>query len=145
MSDLARARLVLSNGGARRGWNVWCALLVAALTPVWSQAPQPVPPLQGTILFRIIVVESPDAARRVLDQLAAGENFVALAQKVSVDATGRNGGLVGPIVAVVVLRLVRTYLRLMSVDPHVTSFVDGTVAVVVVMLGAFLAMRAGSK
>ena len=73
------------------------ALLVAALTPVWSQAPQPVPPLQGTILFRIIVVESPDAARRVLDQLAAGENFVALAQKVSVDATGRNGGLVGPI------------------------------------------------
>ena len=31
MSDLARARLVLSNGGARRGWIVWCALLLAAL------------------------------------------------------------------------------------------------------------------
>lgn len=28
--DLARMRLVLSSGGARRGWIVWCALVVAA-------------------------------------------------------------------------------------------------------------------
>jgi hypothetical protein len=75
---------------------VVAALVVATLTPVRSQAPQSAP-VQGTILFRIIVVESPDAAQRVLDQLAAGENFVALAQKVSVDATSRNGGLVGPV------------------------------------------------
>src|SRR5688572_17888654 len=76
---------------------VVAALLVAALTPVGSQGPTPASPLQGTILFRIIVVESPDAAQRVLEQLAAGENFVALAQKVSVDATSSNGGLVGPV------------------------------------------------
>ena len=38
------------------------ALLLTAMAPVWSQGPQPVPPLQGTILFRIIVVESADAA-----------------------------------------------------------------------------------
>ena len=31
MSDLARARLVLSKGSGGRGWIVWCALLVAAL------------------------------------------------------------------------------------------------------------------
>lgn len=55
---------------------------------------------------------------------------------------GGRGGLVGPIVAVFVLRLVRTDLTLMSVDPNVTTIVEGTVAVIVVMLGAFLAMRA---
>jgi len=68
------------------------ALLVAALVPVRSQAPQ-----GQTILFRIIVVESPDAAQRVREQLIAGENFPALAQRLSVDATGRNGGLIGPV------------------------------------------------
>ena len=69
-------------------------LLIAALVPVRSQ-PQSAP--QTAIFFRIIVVESADAARRVLDQLAAGENFVALAQKVSVDPSAANGGLVGPV------------------------------------------------
>jgi hypothetical protein len=80
-----------------RAGLIVAALLAATMAPLWSQAPQPATPLQGTILFRIIVVESADAAQRVIDQLAAGENFVALAQKISVDATGRNGGLVGPV------------------------------------------------
>jgi uncharacterized protein HemX len=31
MTDLARARLVLSSGHGGRGWIVWCALLVVAL------------------------------------------------------------------------------------------------------------------
>lgn len=55
---------------------------------------------------------------------------------------GGRGGLVGPIVAVFVLRLVRTDLTLLAVDPNVTTIVEGTIMVVVVMLGAFLAMRA---
>ena len=57
---------------------------------------------------------------------------------------GGRGGLVGPIVAVFVLRLVRTDLTLMSVDPNATTIIEGTIMVVVVMLGAFLAMRARS-
>ena len=57
---------------------------------------------------------------------------------------GGRGGLVGPIVAVFVLRLVRTDLTLLSVDPNVATIVEGTIMVVVVMLGAFLAMRARS-
>ena len=73
------------------------AILAATMAPVRSQAPQTATLPQAAILFRIIVVDSPDAAQRVLDQLAAGENFPALAQKVSIDATGRNGGLVGPV------------------------------------------------
>src|SRR5262245_39910031 len=73
------------------------ALLAATMAPVRSQAPQTATTPLATILFRIIVVESPDAAQRVRDQLIAGENFPALAQKLSVDATGRNGGLIGPV------------------------------------------------
>jgi ribose transport system permease protein len=57
---------------------------------------------------------------------------------------GGRGGLVGPIVAVFVLRLVRTDLTLLAVDPNVTTIVEGTIMVVVVMLGAFLALRARS-
>ncbi len=56
--------------------------------------------------------------------------------------SGGRGGLVGPIIAVFVLRLVRTDLTLLSVDPNVTTIVEGVIMVVVVMLGALLAMRA---
>ena len=58
---------------------------------------------------------------------------------------GGRGGLVGPIVAVFILRLVRTDLTLMAVDPNVTTIVEGTIMVVVVMLGAFIAMRRRSS
>lgn len=54
---------------------------------------------------------------------------------------GGKGGLLGPILAVIILRLVRMDLTLMSVDPNVTTIVEGTIMVVVVMLGAVLAMR----
>jgi ribose transport system permease protein len=54
---------------------------------------------------------------------------------------GGKGGLLGPILAVFILRLVRMDLTLMSVDPNVTTIVEGTIMVVVVMLGAVLAMR----
>jgi ribose transport system permease protein len=57
---------------------------------------------------------------------------------------GGRGGLVGPIVAVFVLRLVRTDLTLLSVDPNATTIIEGTIMVAVVMLGAFLAMRGRS-
>ena len=54
---------------------------------------------------------------------------------------GGRGGLVGPIVAVFILRLVRTDLTLLAVDPNVTSIIEGAIMVVVVMFGAFIAMR----
>jgi tetratricopeptide (TPR) repeat protein len=73
------------------------ALLITALVPVRSQPQRAAQSPQDAILFRIIVVESADAARRVLDQLAAGENFVALARRLSVDPSATNGGLVGPV------------------------------------------------
>lgn len=54
---------------------------------------------------------------------------------------GGRGGLIGPIVAVFILRLVRTDLTFMSVDPNVTTIVEGTIMVAVVMLGGLLAAR----
>ena len=54
---------------------------------------------------------------------------------------GGRGGLLGPLVAVFVLRLVRMMLTLMAVDPNVTTIVEGTIMVLVVMLGGILAVR----
>ena len=75
----------------------WCLSLVAALacllpqTPVLTQSSTPL------ISFRMIVVESHDAAERVIQQLRAGENFVALASRISIDPSAGSGGLVGPL------------------------------------------------
>jgi ribose transport system permease protein len=57
---------------------------------------------------------------------------------------GGRGGIVGPIVAVFILRLVRSDLTFLSVDPNVTTIIEGTIMVVVVMLGALLALRSRS-
>jgi ribose transport system permease protein len=55
--------------------------------------------------------------------------------------TGGRGGLVGPIVAVFILRLVRTDLTFLAVDPNITTIIEGTIMVVVVMLGGLIALR----
>jgi ribose transport system permease protein len=57
---------------------------------------------------------------------------------------GGVGGLLGPILAVFVLRLGRMDLTLAAVDPNVTTIVEGTIMVVVVMLGGILAFRGRS-
>ncbi|MCU4652793.1 ABC transporter permease [Roseibacterium sp. SDUM158016] len=54
---------------------------------------------------------------------------------------GGIGGLLGPIIAVFILRIIRTILTLAAVDPNVTTIVEGTIMVGVVMFGAFLMMR----
>ncbi len=54
---------------------------------------------------------------------------------------GGRGGLLGPILAVFVLRLVRMDMTLLSIDPNVATIVEGTIMVVVVMFGGILAMR----
>ena len=57
---------------------------------------------------------------------------------------GGRGGIVGPIVAVFILRLVRSDLTFLSVDPNVTTIIEGTIMVIVVMLGALVALRGRS-
>jgi ribose transport system permease protein len=58
---------------------------------------------------------------------------------------GGKGGLLGPIIAVIILRLVRTDLTLLAIDPNVTAIVEGTIMVAVVMFGAFITMRSRSS
>lgn len=55
---------------------------------------------------------------------------------------GGKGAILGPIIAVFILRLVRMDLTLLSVDPNITTIVEGTIMVVVVMFGGVLAYRA---
>ena len=43
------------------------------------------------------------------------------------------------------LRLVRTDLTLLAVDPNATTIIEGLIMVIVVMLGAFLAMRGRTR
>ncbi|MFY0633059.1 MAG: ABC transporter permease [Vannielia sp.] len=54
---------------------------------------------------------------------------------------GGKGGLLGPLIAVFILRLVRMDLTLLSVDPNVSAIIEGTIMVVVVMIGGLLAAR----
>jgi ribose transport system permease protein len=58
---------------------------------------------------------------------------------------GGRGGLLGPIVAVFVLRLVRTDLTLLAIDPNVTAIIEGSIMVAVVMFGAFITLRSRSS
>jgi ribose transport system permease protein len=54
---------------------------------------------------------------------------------------GGRGGIVGPILAVLILRTVRMDLTLLSVDPNVAAIIEGSIMVAVVMFGAVLATR----
>lgn len=54
---------------------------------------------------------------------------------------GGKGTVLGPIIAVFILRIIRTILTLMAVDPNVTTIVEGTIMVGVVMLGTALTLR----
>jgi ribose transport system permease protein len=54
---------------------------------------------------------------------------------------GGRGGLAGPILAVFILRLVGTDLTFLSVDPNITTIIEGSIMVLVVMLGGLVALR----
>ncbi|MEM1272946.1 MAG: ABC transporter permease [Pseudomonadota bacterium] len=58
---------------------------------------------------------------------------------------GGKGGLLGPIIAVFILRILRTILTLMAVDPNVTTIIEGTIMVAVVMLGTALTLRSARR
>jgi tetratricopeptide (TPR) repeat protein len=87
---------------ARAGlWACATAVLTCAAAAVavfastatsWSQRPTE-PPEEVTL--RIIVVNQRDEAVRILERLQRGENFVTLAQQLSIDPSARNGGFLG--------------------------------------------------
>lgn len=58
---------------------------------------------------------------------------------------GGKGGLLGPIIAVFVLRIIRTILTLLAVDPNVTTIIEGTIMVAVVMLGTAASLKGARR
>lgn len=66
---------------------------------------------------------------------------VAAAVLGGVSLAGGKGGLVGPIVAVFILRLARQDLQLLAIDPNVAQVVEGLIMVAVVLVGATVALR----
>lgn len=54
---------------------------------------------------------------------------------------GGKGGLLGPIIAVFILRIIRTILTILAVDPNVTTIIEGSIMVAVVMLGTAVTLR----
>ena len=66
---------------------------------------------------------------------------VAAAVLGGVSLAGGKGGLLGPIIAVFILRLARQDLTLMAIDPNVAQVVEGLIMVAVVLVGATVALR----
>ena len=58
---------------------------------------------------------------------------------------GGKGGLLGPLIAVFILRTIRTILTLLAVDPNVTTIIEGMIMVGVVMLGTWAMTRSIAK
>jgi ribose transport system permease protein len=58
-----------------------------------------------------------------------------------VSLAGGRGGVLGPIIAVVVLALVRTDLTFIGVDPNWGTAIQGAILIGVVMFGSLVAMR----
>ena len=58
-----------------------------------------------------------------------------------VSLAGGRGGVVGPIIAVIILTLVRIDLTFLGVNPNFSSVIEGAILIGVVMLGSFLSLR----
>ncbi len=58
-----------------------------------------------------------------------------------VSLAGGRGGVLGPIIAVIILALVRTDLFFAGVDPNWSTAVQGAILIGVVMFGSLIAMR----
>jgi ribose transport system permease protein len=58
-----------------------------------------------------------------------------------VSLAGGRGGVVGPIIAVIVLALIRTDLTFIGVNPNFSTVVQGAILIGVVMFGSFVTIR----
>jgi ribose transport system permease protein len=58
-----------------------------------------------------------------------------------VSLAGGRGGIVGPIIAVVILQLLRTDMTFLRVDPNLAVVAQGIILIGVVMIGTLIQMR----
>jgi ribose transport system permease protein len=62
-----------------------------------------------------------------------------------VSLAGGNGGMVGPVLAAFVLTLIPTDLIFLNIDPNFGQVIQGTLIVVIVMIGGFVDMARARK
>jgi tetratricopeptide (TPR) repeat protein len=74
-----------------------CALLLVVGSAAHLCAQGPAQSAATAIELRIIVVDSSAEAERIAQQLKSGEDFAALARKISIDPTASDGGYMGRI------------------------------------------------
>jgi ribose transport system permease protein len=58
-----------------------------------------------------------------------------------VSLAGGTGGVLGPVIAVVILSLLRTDMTFLNVDTNLATVVQGLILVGVVMVGSLIQMR----
>ena len=58
-----------------------------------------------------------------------------------VSLAGGRGGLLGPIIAVLILSLIRTDLTFLNVNPNLATVIQGLILIGVVMLGSLVSLR----
>jgi ribose transport system permease protein len=72
-------------------------------------------------------------------------NGVAAIVLGGVSLAGGRGGLIGPIAAAFILTLTKTILVFKGVDPNYVQVVQGTIIIIVVVLGALVLVRRGRQ
>jgi ribose transport system permease protein len=58
-----------------------------------------------------------------------------------VSLAGGRGGVFGPVIAVVILQLIRTDMTFMGVDPNLALVTQGAILIGVVMFGSLVQLR----
>ena len=62
-----------------------------------------------------------------------------------VSLAGGRGGVVGPIIAVMILALTQTDITFLGVNPNLSTILQGAILIGVVMLGSITQLRRGRR
>jgi len=104
-------------------------LLVYALTGLFSA-------MGGLALTASTGIGSPVPGSYTIQSIAA----IVLG---GVSLAGGRGGVVGPVVAVIILAFIRTDLTFIGVNPNLGTTIQGVILIGVVMFGSFVTLRRG--
>jgi ribose transport system permease protein len=125
-------------GGAATPWLREAVLRPLALPGVPASVTALIPKSLVVLAVILLLIWLPLRRSKLgLSIYAVGSDATAAFRSL----TGGKGGLLGPILAVFILRTLRLDLTLLSVDPNVTTIVEGTILALIVMMGGLLAMR----